>query len=137
MSNPLSGVLNKARTSLGGPLAGFQGPQTMQMPRRRPMPTGGAPGMPMPGNAPSMPFGLPSGMLPQTAVSAPPMGGGMPAVPMNGFGNTGIVPPHMQQNPTGARLAEIMRKMKLGGMMKVNPLEQPSMPSAPPGAGLA
>lgn len=79
MSNPLSGVLNKARTSFGGPLAGFQGPQKMQMPNRMPggiMPPGAGSGMPAFGG------GMPGGMMPQGPVSAP--------------GNTGIVPPHMQ-----------------------------------------
>jgi len=98
MSSPLSGVLNKARTSLGGPLGGFQGPQKMQMPNRMPggiMPPGAGGGMPAFGG------GMPGGMVPQGPISMPDSGmpiGGMPQMPPMGAppGNTGIIPPHMR-----------------------------------------
>lgn len=146
MPSPLSGALNKARTSFGGPLGGFQGPQTMQMPQRPPGLGGGMP----PGMLPQSPIAAPAGM--------PPMPTSMPPMP----GNTGIVPPHMRGGPMGApaapmgamggpvanrgrQLAMSLRKRRAGGGQKFGniapvPMDgmptMPSTPSGPPGAAL-
>ena len=131
MSNPLSGVLNKARTSLGGPLSGFQGPQKMQMPNRTPggiMPPGAGGGMPafgggMPafgGGMPAFGGGMPGGMMPQGPVSAP--------------GNTGIIPPHMQ-NMGGGMPAPQMKPPMADALSAFNATGAlpPGMPRGPMG----
>lgn len=144
MSNPLTGALSKAR-AFGGPLAGFQNPQGMQMPR------------------PQMPGGV---MPPGGGAGLPGMGGGIASAPMMppkpdsmAPQNTGIVPPHMQQpgpmappggmmgGPKGQMLADLrnhpmvlaMRKrrsgarqgMRLGNVAEVPGGLHPSTPSAP------
>lgn len=104
MPNALSGALSKAR-AFGGPLAGFQNPQGMQMPRPQTpggiMPPGGGAGLPgMGGGIASAPVPVPG---PDSASPAPQ--------------NTGIVPPHMRQpGPMGAPAGPMMGG-QMGGQM--------------------